>query len=452
MFSFSALIVLMLAWCKTTAPELSFEETLKIYTEQTSTVKEILNFMNDTWSQIENKIEAKTRYNAWDSIKWELSLNTDVISDNNSRDTEAKVSIWLKSDDSEIPAGGLYVKSAKVDLNTMMKDFKLYFKLLDFSIDSNQPEYVAMISELISWFKDQRLTIEAEEFTELMRKSSDNQFDMFWYLQSKDNIEKIFDEKELTKFDGYPAWKVSFNNDEIKKLSKEIYELEQKETENLYSWNEETQEDIELFNNMIDDLEIENTEAYFVIRSSDKVDFVIKNMDIITANEKFNIKETINSKLLWKDSETIDITLSNEEEDSEIYININLLPSLTSYWVDIKVSAKENWETKNLFNIKWEIKASLSEKSLSLNPNFVFESDSISADIKIDFVSEKIKDHVFDTPKDAESLDEIIWSLMGWYDEVDDEDYVYNYDDENFEEKINLEEIGEEENNDNIEE
>jgi hypothetical protein len=31
----------------------------------------------------------------------------------------------------------------------MMKDFKLYFKLLDFSIDSNQPEYVAMISELI---------------------------------------------------------------------------------------------------------------------------------------------------------------------------------------------------------------------------------------------------------------------------------------------------------------
>ena len=442
----------MLAWCKTTTPELSFEETLKIYTEQTSTVKEILNFMNDTWSQIDNKIEAKTRYNIWDSIKWELSLNTDVISDNNSRDTEAKVSIWLKSDDSEIPAGGLYVKSAKVDLNTMMKDFKLYFKLLDFSIDSNQPEYVAMISELIGWFKDQRLTIEAEEFTELMKKSSDNQFDVFWYLQSKGNIEKIFDEKELTKLDGYPAWKVSFNNDEIKKLSKEIYEIEQKQAENLYSWNEETQEDIELFNNMIDNLKIENTEAYFVIRSSDKVDFVIKNMDIITANEKFNIKETINSKLLWKDSETIDITLTNEEEDSEIYININLLPSLTSYWVDIKVSAKENWESKNLFNIKWEIKASLSEKSLSLNPNFVFESDSISADIKIDFVSEKIKDHVFDTPKDAESLDEIIWSLMGWYDEVDDEDYVYNYDDENFEEKINLDEISEEEINESIEE
>jgi hypothetical protein len=49
---------------------------------------------------------------------------------------------------------------------------------------------------------------------------------------------------------------------------------------------------------MIDDLEIENTEAYFVIRSSDKVDFVIKNMDIITTKEKINIKETINNRLL----------------------------------------------------------------------------------------------------------------------------------------------------------
>jgi hypothetical protein len=34
---------------------------------------------------------------------------------------------------------------------------------------------------------------------------------------------------------------------------------------------------------MLDDLKIENSEAYFVIRSSDKVDFILKNLDIITA-------------------------------------------------------------------------------------------------------------------------------------------------------------------------
>jgi hypothetical protein len=33
---------------------------------------------------------------------------------------------------------------------------------------------------------------------------------------------------------------------------------------------------------MIDELEIENSEAYFVIHSADEVDFVIENMDIVT--------------------------------------------------------------------------------------------------------------------------------------------------------------------------
>jgi hypothetical protein len=52
-----------------------------------------------------------------------------------------------------------------------------------------------------------------------------------------------------------------------------------------------------MFNDMIDKLEIENSEAYFVIHSSDKVDFVLKNIDIITAEEKINIKEVVNEKM-----------------------------------------------------------------------------------------------------------------------------------------------------------
>lgn len=440
MFSFSALIVLMLAWCKSTAPELSFEDTLKVYTEQKSTVKEILNFMNDTWSQIENKIEAETRYNAGDSIKWELSINTDVISDNISKDTEAKVSIWLKTDDEEVPSDGFYVKSAKVDLNTLMKDFKLYFQLLDFSVDSNQPEYVSMISEIVNWFKNQRLTIEAEEFTELLKKSSDKQFDLVWYLQSKENIEKIFDEKELTKYNGYPAWKVSFNSDEIKKISKEIYELEQKETESIYSWNEGVQEEIELFNEMIDELEIENSEAYFVIHSADEVDFVIENMDIVTWEEKINIKETINEKTFGKDWETIEITLSDiEQEENKLMIIIDLLPSVTSYGINIKVNSKEWEETQELFNIKWELKVSLSEKTLAMDTKLVIESDSITADVKLNVINNKVKDHVFETPENVQSLDELIWGLLWGSGEIDDEDYVYDYD-ENYEEDSENEE------------
>ena len=424
---------LMLTWCKTNAPELSFEETLKVYSEQTSMVKDVLNFMNDTWSQIENKMNIETRYDAWDSIKWTLSLKTDIVNDNESKDTEAKISLGLTTD-ADIQEW-FFVKSAKVDLNTLVKDYKLYFKLLNFSVDSNQPEYIAMISEVVNGFKDKWLTIDAEEYSNILKMSSEKNFDMLSYLEKKDNNEKIFSEKELTKFDWYPAWKVSFNEEEIKELTKEIYEQEKKETEDLYTWDEaEQQLADEEFNKMLDDLKIENSEAYFVIRSADKVDFILKNLDIITAWEKINITDTINKKSFWKDTETIKIKISDVETESNVVlINVDLLPGLTSYGVKINVQANNGEETQELFNIEWDISASLSDKALKLNPNFKLLSDSISADVKMDFESVKISDYKFDTPSDAQDINEIIGGLL-WWDEYDDQDYVYDYDEEWIEE------------------
>jgi hypothetical protein len=72
--------------------------------------------------------------------------------------------------------------------------------LLDFSIDSNQPEYVAMITEIVNGFKNKWLTINSEEYSNLLKMSSESSFDMYSYLETKDN-DKIFAEKELTKFD-----------------------------------------------------------------------------------------------------------------------------------------------------------------------------------------------------------------------------------------------------------
>ena len=436
LFSAVTLIGLMLTWCKTNAPELSFEETLKVYSEQTSMLKDVLTFMNDTWSQIENKLDVETKYDAWDSIKWALSLKTDIVSDNESKDTEAKISLSLTSD-ADIQEG-FFVKSAKVDLNTLVKDFKLYFKLLDFSVESNQEEYVAMITEIVNGFKNKWLTIDTEEYSNLLKVSSEKNFDMFTYLEGKDN-DKIFSEKELTKYDWYPAWKVSFNEEEIKKITKELYEEEKKESEKLSSWDNEAEISDEEFNAMLDDLKIENSEAYFVIRSSDKVDFILKNLDIITAWEKINITDTINKKTIWKDSETIVITISDvEETTSVVEITIDINPGLTSCGFNIKVVANSEEETQELFNIEWDISASLSEKTLRLNPNFVLTNDSLSADVKLGFESNKIENYKFDTPEDAQDLNEIIGSLLWWEEYLDDEDYVYSFDEE-------WEDIGDEE-------
>ena len=429
LFSSLALLAIMLTWCKTNAPELSFEETLKVYSEQTSTAKEILKFMNDTWSQIENKLDVETKYDAWDSIKGTLVLKTDIVNDNKSKDTEWKISLGLTTDTNV--EDGFFVKSASFDLNTLVKDFKLYFKLLDFSIESNQKEYVAMITEIVNWFKDKWLTMNTEEYSNLLRMSSENSFDMYSYLEKKDN-DKIFAEKELTKFDWYPAWKVSFNEEEIKNLVKEINEQEKKESAKALSW-EESQQNMndEEIDELFDDLKIENSEAYFVIRSSDKVDFILKNIDILTAWEKINITDTINKKTIWKDGETIKITISDiETESSDVIISIDLNPSLTSYWVNVKVEAR-NWElVQELFNLEWDISASLSEKNLKLDPNFKITSDSLNAEMKAKFESIKISDYKFETPENAQDVEELIGSLLWWEEHVDNQDYVYNYDEE----------------------
>ena len=439
LFSSLALLAIMLTWCKTNAPELSFEETLKVYSEQTSTAKEILKFMNDTWSQIENKLDVETKYDAWDSIKGTLLLKTDIVNDNKSKDTEWKISLGLTTDTNV--EDGFFVKSASFDLNTLVKDFKLYFKLLDFSIESNQKEYVAMITEIVNWFKDKWLTMNTEEYSNLLRMSSENSFDMYSYLEKKDN-EKIFAEKELTKFDWYPAWKVSFNEEEIKNLVKEINEQEKKESDKVLSWEESQQNmtDDEI-DELFDDLKIENSEAYFVIRSSDKVDFILKNIDILTAWEKINITDTINKKTIWKDGETIKITISDiETESSDVIISIDLNPSLTSYWVNVKVEAR-NWElVQELFNLEWDISASFSEKNLKLDPNFKITSDSLNAEMKAKFESIKIVDYKFETPENAQDVEELIGSLLWWEEYVDNQDYVYDYDEEIENEEENTEE------------
>lgn len=439
LFSSLALLAIMLTWCKTNAPELSFEETLKVYSEQTSTAKEILKFMNDTWSQIENKLDVETKYDAWDSIKGTLVLKTDIVNDNKSKDTEWKISLGLTTDTNV--EDGFFVKSASFDLNTLVKDFKLYFKLLDFSIESNQKEYVAMITEIVNWFKDKWLTMNTEEYSNILRMSSENSFDMYSYLEKKDN-EKIFAEKELTKFDWYPAWKVSFNEEEIKNLVKEINEQEKKESDKVLSWEESQQNmtDDEI-DELFDDLKIENSEAYFVIRSSDKVDFILKNIDILTAWEKINITDTINKKTIWKDGETIKITISDiETESSDVIISIDLNPSLTSYWVNVKVEAR-NWElVQELFNLEWDISASLSEKNLKLDPNFKITSDSLNAEMKAKFESIKIVDYKFETPENAQDVEELIGSLLWWEEYVDNQDYVYDYDEEIENEEENTEE------------
>jgi hypothetical protein len=90
--------------------------------------------------------------------------------------------------------------------------------------------------------------------------------------------------------------------DEVKSFIKEVYRLSQGDLTTLSEENplliEQQQENIEEFNELIDNVQVSNVEAYFVIRSENKVDFVIENIDIQWDTALLNIKETINKKMI----------------------------------------------------------------------------------------------------------------------------------------------------------
>jgi hypothetical protein len=78
-----------------------------------------------------------------------LDVKTVVTNDNESKDSKAEISIALDTDTDIENKEGFAVKSAKIDIDTLIKDFNLYFKLVDLSVEANEKEYVGTMMALI---------------------------------------------------------------------------------------------------------------------------------------------------------------------------------------------------------------------------------------------------------------------------------------------------------------
>ena len=450
LLSIATLGIILLSWCKSSAPELSFEETLKVYWEQTSPITEFISFMNDKESQIKTVFDAETKYSSENAVSWKLALKTNIVSDNKTKDTKAEISLELDTDNDISSEDGFVIKSAKMDLDTMIKDYNIYFKLVDLSVEANQKEYVWTMMALIDGFKNVRYTINNPEISELLKASTNDSFNVSEFLKSQENQEKFYKNTELTTYDWDPVWKVDFNMEEIKTLAKEIYELELQETALLYQDDEEMLAEQEKakqeFNEMIDQLSIENTKAYYVIRSAEKVDFILENADVEIAGFKINVSEKINKKYFWEDSLTFVALLSQDAvvndvnvDDVKIKVTIDLEPKMLSYGINAKVESIINEEIEDLFVVKWNIWASISENKVLLTPAFVFVSPSMSADVDMKLTSERIADYVFETPEGASDILEVLWWLLN---PDMSESELQAFDEEMYELGEDLEELG----------
>lgn len=422
------LLIAMIAWCSSSAPELSFEETIQVYQNQSSLLKDFLTFVKDAEKQVKTSMDLSTTYQLNEESVWgSVNLSVESVSDNKTHDIEADVKLVYNVNNNK-DTEEVGINWINIDFKTLVKDFIIYININDVNVSSDTPELATMVTEMIKGYTNKWIKIGTEEVSEILKSSEK---DSSLENLARDISNYVKNEKS-TKYWEYPAWKVDLDIDAIKQDFMKIYNQEKEESLKIYDDEDELalkNETYEEFEKNLEDLTVENVEAYFVIHSSKEVVFVIENADIVAQGIKVNIQESLN----WGKTNWI-ITLK-WEEDQAIKAIVNWEKKLTSYAVDGALIKGENEE---LLKFEGTIKGSLNDKQIELTPKFVISNDEFNITLDGSVNSEKMQDHVFVAPDESIELEEIVGSLL-WssnyeldYDEIENEDEEYfNEEDKN---------------------
>lgn len=406
-FVFSALL---LAGCGK-APNLSFEETLKVYSEQNKIIKEVINFMNDADHQLQSNAKMKIAFENEKVMKGNSELEWESFSEKKTQNTETNASIDF-SMESET-TGGLGKIDANLKLNTLLKDYQIFFKLSDFNLESAQEESAGMIRAMADTFKGKWLTLNTPELTEMLQASSKNSLDLWKNEELYEINTNYYTGVESTTYDGNPAWKVDFNTEEIQKLALKMYDLSLSWNTELTSGNQELlaqqQQMKDEFKQLLSGMKFENTEAYFVIRSAKKVDFIIKNTDFSLGEMKMKLSQNVDGDIIT--SESLVQSSATPEQ-----IKVKLILDNKGRWnfkINLTTEKIEDKKTEQLFELSGRIKAALTDTLFSLQPKLELKSDQLKINLEADYTTKKIDNHKFVAPTDAQDIQEVFGSLFG---------------------------------------
>ena len=146
----AGLLTLVAAACGNKAPELSFEETLAVYNKQNESISNLVSLMtSDELSQTSTKGTISLNV----AKQGEGKIVVDSESFTNPRTKEAEASLELNADAniSDESAGIAGKIAAKLGLNVLIQDAKLYLKLsnLDITADEKNQQSIAMVKGMI---------------------------------------------------------------------------------------------------------------------------------------------------------------------------------------------------------------------------------------------------------------------------------------------------------------
>lgn len=406
---FVAMAVVLTA-CDRKAPELSFEETLKVYSQGNLAIREMITFFSDTGYQVKSDLDLNVALDAKEQMKGRFTLKSSSVNDNATHDAESTLDL---SADLENKGEATPSKiKGKLNLSMLIKSFQPFFRLNTFSLETEPKEIAGMAMGFSEMFKEKWLTLQNPEFIELLKLSAKNDLS-FW------QDEKLYEANPayyswatLTTYEGKPAWKVDFNMEAIRKVALEFYDANQAQNKALFTGEDILAEQEEQRANLVsalEELSFENVEAYFVIHSAKKVDFLLKNADILTPRMQMHVEQSLEGDVL-----TTTVTVKEEEKDTSKIVFVLDPQGKGKFAFTLKVALfDEDAKEEELFSLSGKLQAHLSEKKVSLIPYVEVVSDTLNLKLDWKLDAKKTSGATFQAPENAQDIQEVLASFMG---------------------------------------
>ena len=395
------------------APNLSFEETLKVYSEQNKAIKEIISFMNDETHQLQSNAKMKITFEKDKVMKGNSEREWESFSDKKTQNAEMEASVNVNLESENQSTGGIWKLATNLKLNTLLKDYQVFFKLSDFNVDTDQKESAGMILAMADAFKGKWFSLNTPELKEVLQNSAKNSLN-FWQNDKLYEANLAYYTGVVsTKYDWDPAWKVDFNTEEIQNLMLEMYDLSLSWELSATSGSQEIlaqqQQMRDEFQQLLSGMKFENTEAYFVIRSAKKVDFILKNTDFSLGEMKMKLSQELdNDKIIAK------AIILGVDQNENFTVKLTLdRDGKNNFKINLSAEKENNKKIEKLLELSGRIKVALTDQLFSLQPQLKINLDSLEVNVEADYSTKKIENHTFTVPTDVQDIKEVLGTLLG---------------------------------------
>ena len=410
----AGLLTLVAAACGNKAPELSFEETLAVYNKQNQSISNLVSLMtSDELSQTSTK--GTISLNVAKQGEGKIVVDSESFTNPKTKEAEASLELNADANISDESAGIAGKIAAKLGLNVLIQDAKLYLKLsnLDITADEKNQQEIAFLKGMVEGFKGKWIKLDNQEFATLLetsRKSGAQKFDPKEFITND-----LYKNPASTTYEGQPAWKVDLDQDVLKQQIKKVMEFsiknaasaltgEQAEEFKLHEQELNAQIEKTLAN-----LKIENTDAYFVIYAADNVKWVAKNTDISFDGWKINIQQSVTAD---SSKGKITITPASEQSKSETILIDYTVKEVNKTKYDFTVLISDGTANSKVVKIEGSLALALSEKGFSIKPDFSVTYQDMTAKVQGEYKVNLIDAHTFTAPTETIDAASILGGLI----------------------------------------